>query len=951
MKHINILILICSIFMLQDLQAVEQASLKITANSSVIIVVAKSPTPTAKFAAEDLMRCLIKSLNCRVKITASPISTDKDDIFIYVGPSDFTSGLPLNTLKPEHFFIKVCRQKIFLVGQDDSGCPLAQKFTVKTGTMYAVYTFLQKFFGIRWLWPGDLGEIIPSRKTVSIPYMNKVMGPRFLFRYTDYNYSPLYDEKSKNNLVLWGRRNGLGRGKYGTMGHSESGVMGDKYYNKHPEYYALRKGKRVPLSESHKLCHSNPELPKIYAEWGIKSGLAYFSASPDDGRGWCECAECRKLDGPNPIRSNGHPNTSGRVFTFVNRIAKELKRRNSEQMVATYAYADYVNPPENIKQLEDNVLLGIARGIYWNYAPTWKAEFKTIISKWAEKCSSIVLRDYKDNLRPMQISPYPKLVAENINYLMGTTKNFQGINFCGDDSRDYSLLGPTMYVYAKLLWNPETKLEDILTEYYKAGWPNAHKYIREYFEFFENRTAEMSRKHDISLYSWKGGEALNILPAVFNKETLEKGRSFLNSAYVIAKSKTEKDRVDFLRIGLQAVENDMDYYNALLALSNAGECFYDIPSNHEKCVSLREKKELINQACQAMEKRLAFLIKHKNSEAIPSVLLTHPKFDCSSDNLLKKLKHDFARVEKVLEINDPWKFSLDPKSQGKYSGWFKPEYDDTKWANIKTTTFWEKQGYGSPENYDGWAWYRKWVRFPKQDKPGNLTLVLGAVDDSYDLYINGELIRQFRYNAKNPDSWKQPQKIFLNKNVIKWGKNNLLAVAVHDREGLGGIWRPCFFQIKPNNLIYLKMPEWLRRRSKGINIIMNDNDPQIAEVTINDNSVHANIELTVENVKGDKTYELSFKIQPKINKAKISSLPEEYKKFPYIRYRIVLISPAKKLTYIWSNLSGSRFLENDWMKMFCKFKTPESIEKMSFTIFFASPGTYKFRDISLIETE
>ncbi|MFA6716866.1 MAG: DUF4838 domain-containing protein, partial [Victivallaceae bacterium] len=520
---------------------------EINSDSSVAVIVPEKSTQSARLAAEELARCLRKSLNCQVGITdAKNPPSDKTDVFIYVGPSKAAAELPLNSLKPEEFICKVDKQKIFLAGNDDPGDPYERFFPVKTPTMYAVYYFLRRFIGIRWLWPGESGEIIPCRNSVSIPYMNKTEGPSLPLRYTYYGGGAYFN--ARTTMMRWGRRNGMGAGLKGSVGHNSSKVIGDKYYAGHPEYYALINGKRLPLRKYGKICHSNSEVARIFADYGEKTDCDYFSVSPNDGPNWCECENCRKLDGGN------FP--AGRVFNFVNRVARELKRRNCKKLVAVYAYSDYANPPDNVEKLEDNVLLFIARGIYWNYSPTWEARFKKLFTEWSRKCSRIVLRDYKDNIRPMQLAPYPKLVDKYIKYLTRTVKNFYGINFSGDDSRDYSLLGPTMYVYARLLWNPQEKLEDILDEYYTAGWPASGRYVREYFEYFEERTGRMSREHDINLYSCTGGMALRILPRIFNREAFGKGKELLDRAYVAAKTKDEKQRVDFLRIGWQAAVND-----------------------------------------------------------------------------------------------------------------------------------------------------------------------------------------------------------------------------------------------------------------------------------------------------------------------------------------------------------------------------------------------------------
>jgi hypothetical protein len=953
-KFVQITLIVLSFIGISlNIQAAELSSLKITSNSSVVIITDKSPTPAAKFAANDLMYYLKKSLSCNVRVTDNQDKLNAQDICIFVGPCKAASMLPIDNLRSDYFITRVSKQKIFLAGKDDPGDPFADYFATKTPTMYAVYNLLHRFFGIRWLWPGSSGEIAPKLTAVSIPYMDETNGPGLPLRYSYYHAGKFYSKESRNNMILWGRRNGLGASFKGNVGHNDWKVIGSKYYDEHPEYYALINGKRLQMTWYGKICHSNLELPKIYADYGVNENCDYFSASPNDGRGWCECEECRKLDGPNPVTQEGYPNVSGRVFTFVDRIAKELKPRDSRKMVSIYAYTDYVNPPHNIEEMEDNVLLFIARGINWNYAPSAEAKFKELFSQWSPKCSRIALRDYKDNLRPMQIAPYPKLVDQYIKYLHRTVRNFQGINFSGDDSRDYSLLGPTMYVYAKLLWNPKAQLEDILNEYYKAGWPNSGRYVREYFEFFENRTGEISRKHDIVLYSWRGGDALRVLPSIFSPEALHKGKELLDLAYASAQGQEEKERVDFLRIGLKAVENDMDYFNALIALAKSGEPVLRIPVDSVKQVSFDEKKKLVEQAFAAMEKRQAFLLKYKDSEAIPSAPFLADKTECDTadwDNLIKKLKSEIGLKKNPGAIADPWKFSIDPTEKGTQEGWFKPEYDDSKWDNLITTTFWQNQGYGSSkypnDGYLGWGWYRKWVKFPQKGNAEDLVLVLGAVDESYDLYVNGNLIKQFRFDiTKNPNSWKEPQEISLGKH-IKWGEDNLLAVAVNNKAGMGGIWRPCYFKLVQKNLISRDMPRWTK--TKGVNIVMDSNEPQSYIVTIPDSmDLPASISVPVNVIREGEKYALSLSACPlKMDKERMP--PSGFKNPSWLNCRVMFMQkngkPIQPVSW-----PGKALSLNTWTALSYKYQAPALAEQLHITIFFAYPGEYRFRDVTVFE--
>ena len=50
------------------------------------------------------------------------------------------------------------------------------------GLEYAAYEFLERYLGIRWLFPGEIGEYIPTMTEVVIPRQEVAQSPSFLSR-------------------------------------------------------------------------------------------------------------------------------------------------------------------------------------------------------------------------------------------------------------------------------------------------------------------------------------------------------------------------------------------------------------------------------------------------------------------------------------------------------------------------------------------------------------------------------------------------------------------------------------------------------------------------------------------------------------------------------------------------------------------------------------------------
>lgn len=101
------------------------------------------------------------------------------------------------------------------------------------------------------------------------------------------------------------------------------------------------------------------------------------------------------------------------------------------------------------------------------------------------------------------------------------------------------------------------------------------------------------------------------------------------------------------------------------------------------------------------------------------------------------------------------------------------------WTDITVPSAWESQGYG---NYDGPAWYRKEFIIPKELQGEDLVVLLGKIDDSDKVFLNGKLI------GSNHDQYSKMRYYFVTRDQFKAGSKNTLMVYVEDTGGVGGIY-------------------------------------------------------------------------------------------------------------------------------------------------------------------
>jgi hypothetical protein len=128
-----------------------------------------------------------------------------------------------------------------------------------------------------------------------------------------------------------------------------------KYYQEHPEYFALVNGKRV--SNLGQLCLSNPDVIKIATENVLRwfkedSRVHSMGVIQNDVNNYCECDACKALE---QKYGNAH---SAPIINLCNNIAQKLKDEYPDQpkYIHTIAYTYSLIPPKGL-QVHDRVLV------------------------------------------------------------------------------------------------------------------------------------------------------------------------------------------------------------------------------------------------------------------------------------------------------------------------------------------------------------------------------------------------------------------------------------------------------------------------------------------------------------------------------------------------------------------------------------------------------------------
>ena len=334
-------------------------------------------------------------------------------------------------------------------------------------TLYALYTFLENHLGCRFYSP-DV-EFLPETKHVRVP------------EETDYRYTPQITTRTVHSRLYYENPAFADKRKvtheafpgyvpgYGVHTFNRF-VPSSKFYQSHPEYYALRDGRRIPTQ----LCLTNATVLELVKDavgrvLELYPGHDVISVSTNDNTQYCECESCFAID-------QREGSEAGTVIDFVNKVAAEFP----DKTISTLAYQYTRKAPKTLKPRK-NVLITLASIECDRSAPIEEKckDFADDLTAWGKISDNIRIWDYTTQFTNF-LAPFP-----NIFTLQPNIRFFRNINagwiFEQHSHHPSELFEFRSYLTARLLWNPDLEqdavIADFMDGYYQEAGPYVQKYI------------------------------------------------------------------------------------------------------------------------------------------------------------------------------------------------------------------------------------------------------------------------------------------------------------------------------------------------------------------------------------------------------------------------------------------------------------------------------------------
>ena len=169
------------------LQAADIISVDPAARKAVILIPANANFGL-RYAAQELSYHVEKATGCKI-----PVSRDSaapaGSFVISLGETDFARKNQVSGagMKHNHARIVADNDKLIITG-NDRGNNLGALLVETSATLFAIYDILENSNGVRWLYPGEAGEIIPKSATFNFESGDRIYHPRLRFFFCKHNF-------------------------------------------------------------------------------------------------------------------------------------------------------------------------------------------------------------------------------------------------------------------------------------------------------------------------------------------------------------------------------------------------------------------------------------------------------------------------------------------------------------------------------------------------------------------------------------------------------------------------------------------------------------------------------------------------------------------------------------------------------------------------------------------
>jgi len=492
------------------------------------VVVPQTAPKTVQFAACEMTNFLSRVFGREIPVV-SVRTPGRTALILGDSAESRAAGIDVSKLARDEYVLRADADAVCIVGRDDPkvnvewvlnhGGKMSMHF--EHATAMGVYGFLERHAGVRFYFPGELGEIVPKLGSIDVPAGETRVRPDFTSRYYMAWRGEWFEPVDKKRADYLKTLNYV-RLRFET----ESvpcchGSIWFKYLDRfgktHPEYFALLSNgtRSTDPTQPHpgQLCWTSGVIEEMYQDaksylsgedasvrgikgfggkfrWGGNCiGRKYVDIMPQDSFAGCLCERCkaryRRIPGDRNYATE-------LIWGVVSNLASRLTAEGVDGTLTMMAYSPYGRVPDF--SLPPNVEVMVARTGPWAIRDTRRSNADNAsIREWAEKLGHKVwIWNYvnKFGANAVKLAGVPQVTPRAYaTYYKALAPVIRGA-FAESETDRYFYNYLNYYVFSKLCWDNDVDVEALLAEHHRL--------------MFGAGAAEMTKIYDALEEKWMG---------------------------------------------------------------------------------------------------------------------------------------------------------------------------------------------------------------------------------------------------------------------------------------------------------------------------------------------------------------------------------------------------------------------------------------------------------------
>ncbi|OUS72430.1 hypothetical protein B1748_24720 [Paenibacillus sp. MY03] len=719
------------------------------------IILSQSATEYEKKAMQELKDFIRQISGVELPVADDTAEVQGTKIYIGRAAPDLDAAkaaIRAKGTEPDSFQLYVKEGIIRLAGLDDDD----------KGSLYAAYELLEQI-GVRWFMPGDIGTVVPTMRTIAVGYQDNIQHPGFDFRFLQAVAPYVVGAGLPVGVNLtegapWVEHMRLNQKTLGNHG-----LLITSPTNKERPDLFLPDAKGNPTGQYDV---TKPEVLNLVVAEAIRRleadpKLEYLRMGPNDGPVLVLQPD-PEWDGDfKGAIHGGTLSLTDRYMKFFNLVLEKLDDAGYHDVkISFFAYDEYYYPPvkhmpdprivPNIASIRTDRMKSIDNPLSWE-----RQHIKDMIDGWKRVSPNVMIYDYLYNLADPGL-PFSLTERIGSEYKYFYEQGIIGIR--GEALPAWAYHGPTLYLAAKMMWNPDLDVAALLEDYFTTFYGSAAEPMKRHFDILENAFAQADY-YAGSIHDFQHILSDSVMQA------MEQSLREAEDAAQRAADPVYARRVNMVRVAFSFGDNFLQMKERI---------------NSFKFI---EAKEKFDQISKVREQAVI------HSPVMLNTLASYNYTDWFFDKITNQGSQRLGNGNRmVAELPDEWNVMLFPNGSGDKLGLWKPGLGTESWMKLKTySESWSDQGIGY---YKGHAWYRTTVDVDSEFNTGKpIRLWFSSIDETARVWMNGTELTLVQKGSPLMKPWE-----FDATPAIKFGEPNLIVVDVGnevlDELGTGGITGP-----------------------------------------------------------------------------------------------------------------------------------------------------------------